>query len=100
MRAAKAYVIKERWSSAPAENAEGLRKIRLGIRTCLRLREPDPVSGAACSRGCRTAKAAYLQPDPSELLSMPSPTTKDLQEPECLDFNYLVLTGGSNWRIL
>ena len=46
------------------------------------------------------AKAAYLQPDPSELLGMPSPTTKDLQEPECLDFNYLVLTGSSNWRIL
>lgn len=45
-----------------------------GPRTCLRLRESDPDPGAV-SRGCWTAKASYLQPEPSELLGMPSPTT-------------------------
>lgn len=55
---------------------QGSLKIQLGPRTCLRLRESDPVPGAACPRGFWTEKASYLQPEPSELLGMPSPTAK------------------------
>lgn len=79
---------------------QGSLKIQLGPRTCLRLRESDPVPGAACPRGFQTVKASYLQPEPSELLGMPSPTAKTWKELQCLDFNYLVLTGNSNRRIL
>lgn len=80
------------------KNVKRSGKIRSGSRTCLRLWKSDPVPGAACPRGCRSAKASYLQPEPSELLGMPSPTAKTCRSSSVsisiIQFLQAAVTGG------